>query len=160
MKVFCSNWFYIYGILSYLFLLCWFSGLALNPPAQPERLWYVCLWIGTFLVAFLTCYRPCSPKRTFLRCLTLGGSALWLAQATLPGVSSGLPAHTRWLRTAEVCLVLICEGTILVAILRVSFGRDCDPRSLEAHGIPSVLARLMIAEARFWRHVLRRLNRK
>ncbi|NVN22944.1 hypothetical protein HW511_00965 [Asaia siamensis] len=89
-----------------------------------------------------------------IRSLSLGGSALWLAQATLPGVSSGLAGRTGWLRALGVSLALVCEGAALIALLRVLFGRECDPRLLEDQGVPRFVARLIVAEARFWRRVL------
>jgi hypothetical protein len=47
-----------------------------------------------------------------------------------------------------------------IAVLRVLFGADPDPKELERQGMPPLLARLMLAEARFWRWVWSRLKER
>lgn len=149
-----ENWCYLYGLSSYFFLFLWFSRIIPASPPQMARPGLVCLWVGSLLASFFCCYRPRSLRQGVIRSLSLGGSALWLAQATLPGVSSGLAGRTGWLRALGVSLALVCEGAALIALLRVLFGRECDPRLLEDQGVPRFVARLIVAEARFWRRVL------
>ncbi|WP_336946322.1 hypothetical protein [Asaia sp. HN010] len=149
-----KNWFYIYGLVSYALLFLWFSSVISATLPQRARSWLVCFWVGTLLTSFFCCYRPRSLGQGLMRGVSLGGSALWLAQATLPCMSTVFLGRTGWLRALSISFVLICEGAALIALLRVIFGRECDPRFLEARGIPPVVVRLMLAEARFWRRVL------
>jgi hypothetical protein len=64
------------------------------------------------------------------------------------------------MRWVGLSALLLFEIAALVAMLRVVFGAAPDPRELEEQGIPLVLAKLMIAEAKFWRWLWARLAGK
>lgn len=154
MPILREHWRYLYGLLSYAFLFLWFSEIIPTSSPPMARFWLVCLWIGTLLTSFNCCYRLRSLRQGLMRGVSLGGSTLWLAQTTLPGMSSEFPGRAGWLRASGISLLLFCEGAALIALLRVIFDRGCDPRFLEARGIPPVVTRLMLDEAHFWRRVL------
>ncbi|CDG40944.1 hypothetical protein ASAP_2899 [Asaia bogorensis] len=77
----------------------------------------------------------------------------WIARHTLPSFDEGTTPHIGWVRFISVCLAVLCESTVLIAAMRLVFGKNGDPDKLKDLGLPPLVVRAMLAEARFWRGV-------
>lgn len=67
-------------------------------------------------------------------------------------------ARWGWLRTVGITFLVLAEGAALTTMLRIVFGSAPDPKEIEKQGMPPVLVKLMMAEARFWRWLWLRLK--
>lgn len=117
-------------------------------------------WCVFIPVTFAICYRDMSGRALVLRCLALICGGIWLAGKLVPVEAQNLLRDLGGMRWVGLSALLLFEMAALVAMLRVVFGAAPDPRALEDQGIPPVVAKLMIAEAKFWRWVWVRLTGK
>jgi len=104
------------------------------------------------------CYRRLSLRALAIRTVALACTGLWIAGLMVPDPAEAVLRDLYPLRTAGSALLVLIEVMASIAILRVAFGAEPDAEALIRHGIPPLLARLMLAEARFWRWVWNRLR--
>ena len=116
-----------------------------------------CLFVP-FLYAI--CYRKMSRRALAMRTLALVCGGIWIAGKIVPDPAETILAQWGWLRAIGIGVLVLAEGAALIAVLRVAFGSSPDPAELERQGIPPLLVKLMLAEARFWRWVWSRLQGK
>ncbi len=116
-----------------------------------------CLFVP-FLYAI--CYRKMPRRALAMRTLALVCGGIWIAGKIVPDPAETILAQWGWLRAIGIGVLVLAEGAALIAVLRVAFGSSPDPAELERQGIPPLLVKLMLAEARFWRWVWSRLQGK
>lgn len=104
------------------------------------------------------CYRRMPRRALATRTLALVCGGIWIAGQIVPDRAETILAEWGWLRTLGIGVLVAAESAALVAMLRMAFGSAADPTELERQGIPPLLAKLMLAEARFWRWAWRRLG--
>ncbi|NIE79329.1 hypothetical protein [Asaia sp. As-1742] len=148
-----KHWFYPYIVMSYIAVFLWLSGFQNSPVKAAHQTLIGATWIGTLVLACWVCDRPPTLMRGLVRSLALGGSGLWIARHTLPGFDEGATPHIGWVRFISVGLAVLCESIVLIAAMRLVFGKTGDPDKLNDLGLPPLVVRAMLAEARFWRRV-------
>ncbi|MCY7281618.1 MAG: hypothetical protein LH610_12140 [Sphingomonas bacterium] len=107
---------------------------------------------------FALCYRDMPRRALVLRTLALVCGGVWVAGRMVPDSAELILTQWGWLRGVGITVLVLFEGIALVAVLRVVFGAAPDPKELERQGIPPIIAKLMLAEARFWRWVWTRMR--
>ncbi|PAX07113.1 hypothetical protein [Sphingomonas lenta] len=93
-----------------------------------------------------------------LRVLAMACAGLWFARWLTPDASEVVLAAVAPLRWVRIAVLVVAEAAILVAVVRVAFSKKPDAAAIERRGVPPLLARLMLLEARFWRWVWSRLR--
>ncbi|GGC24155.1 hypothetical protein GCM10011371_09800 [Novosphingobium marinum] len=145
------NWFYA---LLPLWLIASLGFRSTHPWAsQPQLGEAITLfdWCIFIPLTFAICYRGMSRRALFLRVLALICGGIWLAGKLVPADAQNLLQTMGAMRWLGLSVVLLFEVAAIVAMLRIVFGATPDPRALTDQGIPPIVARLMIAEAKFWR---------
>lgn len=153
-----NHWFYL---LLPFWVIAALGFRATHPWAQQPAwgeavtLFDWCLFVPSL---YVLCYRTMPRRALMLRTLALACSGIWVAGKILPDTAETVLSHLGWLRGAGIAVLVLFEGLALVAMLRVLFGTAPDAAELEQQGIPPIIARMMLAEARFWRWVWSRLR--
>jgi hypothetical protein len=154
------HWFF--ALLPVLVLAGW--NLARTAPpgdaALVERVLIadVCLSVP---ILYALCYARRMPlRRLLVRCLGLALAGLVVLGWTLPAEQQSVLPATKPLRIAAMALLALVELRILIAALQLVFRSAPRPELLEERGVPPLIAKLMVIEARFWKAVWRLLRRK
>lgn len=153
-----QNWFYL--VLPVLLGIA-FGFRATQPWGDQPRfgeaatLFDWCLFVP-FLYAIW--YRDMPRRALALRTLALACGGLWIAGKIVPDSAKTILAQWGWLRSVGITFLVLAEGAALITVLRIVFGSAPDPKELEKQGMPPVLVKLMMAEARFWRWLWLRLR--
>jgi hypothetical protein len=84
--------------------------------------------------------------------------AAQIAAKIVPDQAETILRGLGWVRGLGIAVLTIFEGMAFVAAMRILFGDEPDAVALERQGIPPLLVKLMLAEARFWRWVWSRLR--
>lgn len=114
-----------------------------------------CLFVP---LLYAICYRQMPRRALALRTLAIVCGGVWIAGKIVPDSAQIILGQWGWLRGIGVAALVLAEGAALIAVMRVAFGAAPDPKQLEQQGVPPLLAKLMLAEARFWRWVWARLR--
>ncbi|WP_239806856.1 hypothetical protein [Croceicoccus hydrothermalis] len=159
-SVISRNWFY--ALLPVCLLASW--GFRTTHPwdAQPQLGEAVTLfdWVVFVPLTFAICYRSMSGRALTLRVLALVCGGIWLAGKLVPSDAQNLLLAISPMRWIGLSVLMLVEVVAFVAILGVVFGAKPDPRVLEEQGIPPIVAKLMIAEAKLWRWLWGCLTKK
>lgn len=115
-----------------------------------------CLFVPALYALYLR--GTVSGRALGLRVLALACSGLWFARWLTPDASEVVLAAVAPLRWVGIAVLVLAEAAVLAAVVRVAFSREPDVAAIERHGVPTLLARLMVLEARFWRWVWQRLR--
>ena len=154
-----NNWF----LLALPCLLA-VSFLFVRSPSSAGPIEAVTLfdWCVSVPLLYFRCYRRSLPLRQMaLRLVALGCGGLWLASRLVPSEAQDILPHLGWLRTAGLIVLGLIELKLLVLATRMAFSGKADAARLAAStGTPPLLAKLMLAEARFWQAVWRLIRRR
>jgi hypothetical protein len=104
------------------------------------------------------CYRAMPRRALALRTLALICGGAWIAGKIVPDSAEVILAQWSWLRAPAMAVLLLAEGMALIAIVRLTFAPTPDSRALEKQGLPPLVVKLMLAEARFWRWLWARIR--
>jgi len=154
-----TNWFYIA-------LPIW---LLASAPLHLKFDWQSGARIGELITLFDWCifipalYALCywgrlSARAMSVRILALFCLGLWIADLVVPDYDEELLRQWSWLRIAGLAALLLLEGAVLLAALRVVFSRSAASADLEKVGVPPLIAKFMLIEARFWRWIWTKLR--
>jgi hypothetical protein len=156
----CRNWFYL--LLPIWALASWRLRSSHPWGAEPALGEAIALfdWCVFVPATFAICYRGMPSRALALRVLALVCSGIWVAGKIVPHDAQNLLQETGGIRLAGLSIMVLFEVAATAAMLRVVFGAVPDQRALEQQGLPPLIAKLMIAEARFWRWVWTRLSGK
>ncbi len=112
-------------------------------------------------VLYLLCYRRRHPPLQLgLRALALACLGIWLGSWIIPEYGQSLLTRLAPLRVAGLLVLALIELRLLVAMIRLVFGRAASADEVSrATGAPPLIARLMLLEARFWKAVWRLIRR-
>lgn len=114
-----------------------------------------CLFVP---LLFVVCYRHLPPRVLLLRTLALVCSGIWIAAFVVPDAAETILPELRWARWGGIAILIAVELAVVVAAVRLAFGKRASADALERLGIPAFAARLMLLEARLWTWVYRRLT--
>jgi hypothetical protein len=109
-----------------------------------------CLFVP---LLYAICYRRMPRRALAVRTLALVCGGIWIAGKIVPDRAETILAQWGWLRGVGITVLVLAEGATLIAVLRVAFGPAPDPAELERRGMPPLIVKLMLAEARFWRWI-------
>lgn len=116
-------------------------------------------WCVFLPAMFVLCYRrELTAGALAVRTVGIACAGLWAARLIVPDDHERLIAAVAWLRYPGMAVLLAAEALVLVALFKVTFSKTPDPGELVRLGVPSFVARLMLAEARFWRWAWRKLR--
>ncbi len=112
-------------------------------------------------ILYVLCYRRRhSALQLGLRTLGLACLGIWLGSWIIPASDQSLLTQLGPLRAAGLIVLALVELRLLVAMIRLVFGRETSAEEVSrAAGVPPFVARLMLLEARFWKAVWRLIRR-
>jgi hypothetical protein len=114
----------------------------------------------TVPVFFVLCYRKrLSLKELIIRVLGIQCLGIWIAAQLVPLESQTLLPQLAWLRYAGLAVLILIELRIMVLLFKVVFKVETTTRQLEDIGMPPLLTKIVLIEARFWRWVFSRFKR-
>lgn len=154
-----ANWFYV--LLPFLLLAAWalsISPVAVRDPIVLERVFLFDFLISLPLLYFLFLRKRVSRRVAILRVAALAASGVWLASVLMPEGTGQILPWLAWLRYLALPLLIGVELIALVAVVRHAYGAEPDEGYLIAQGLPPILAKAMLAEARFWKRAFRWLR--
>lgn len=114
-----------------------------------------CLFVP---ILYVVCYRAMPGRALLLRAFALVCGGLWIAGRIVPDHAELLLKEWGWLRAVGITVLTLVEGLAAVSVLRVAFGSAPSSAELERQGVPPLVARMILAEARFWRWVWAKLR--
>jgi hypothetical protein len=116
-------------------------------------------WCVFLPAMFVLCYRrELTTGALAVRTVGIACAGLWAATLIVPDDYQRLIGSVAWLRYPGMAVVLAAEALVLVALFKVTFSKTPDAGELVRLGVPPFVAKLMLAEARFWRWVWRKLR--
>ncbi len=126
-------------------------------PEEAVILFDLCLFVPA-LYAFA--YRRWLPIRALaLRTAALIFLGFYIASHLVPAEAQRLIAELGWARTLGLAVLALIELKLMVEIVKLLFGGGADVETIAARsGAPTWVARLMLAEARFWKWLWRRIS--
>jgi peptidoglycan/LPS O-acetylase OafA/YrhL len=148
-----ENWFWPVTLV----LIAWAWLVSRNLPPRDLSGWELAVLFDvlvTLPLFFALCYRGKLPRnKLIIRILALQCLGIWLATKIVPVESQIVLPHLAWLRYAGVAVLVLIELRIMVALFKIVFKADTNAKQLEGIGMPPLLAKLILLEARFWRWV-------
>lgn len=148
-----ENWFWPLAIA--LMALAW--AMAQLFPTEPNNLWeYAVVFdvMVTLRILFFICYRnKNSLKVNLIGIVALQCSGIWLATKIVPVESQNILPYLSWLRILGFVFILALEVGVVIALIKIVFRTDTTAKQVEQLGVPPVVAKLLLMEARFWRWV-------
>lgn len=157
-----ANWFV--AAVPPLLLVEWLVvrsvGAEMGPNLEAVVLFDLCLFLP---LLYILCYRGALPlKHLLLRVVGLTCLGVYLASYIVPDAAQRLLPNLSAARTAGLVVLALVELRLLVAVLRITFGRgEASVEQVQAaSGAPRWIARLMLLEARFWKAVWRLIRRR
>lgn len=159
MKALRTNWFYL--LLPFLLLAAWSLSRTPEAVANPlllERVLLVDCLISLPALYFLFLRRHTTLRAAFIRSAALAGAGLWFADYLMPSGEGQILPALGWLRMAALPFLLLIEIAAFIAIMRVVYSGAPDEEQLLKQGIPPLVVKALLAEARFWKAVWRFLS--
>ena len=159
-KIATRHWFYL---LLPIWLAASWAFRSSHPwdvqPAFGEAITLIdwCIFVP---VTFAICYRSMTRRALVMRILALVCGGIWLAGKIVPPEAQTLLQNWGSIRWLGLSILLLFEVGAIIAMLRIVFGAAPDQHVLERQGIPPFLAKIMIAEAKFWKWLWSRLTGK
>jgi hypothetical protein len=115
-----------------------------------------CLFVPAL---YALCYRKIrSAKAVAIRVLALTCAGIWVAGHMVPDPAQTVLRDWAWVRGLGLAGLLLLEAGAIIAMFRIAFSKDPSAQALTDSGVPPILARMMLAEARFWRWLFSRLR--
>lgn len=155
------HWFYL--LLPLWLAAGWNLSVSTDAVADPLMMERVFLFdFGVFLpvLYFLFLKSRVTVKAAVLRSLGLAAGGLALAAWLMPEGTGQILPVLAWLRWVALPVIIAIELAALVAVVRYVYGESPNEQTLIDQGIPPVVVKLMLAEARFWKRVFRWLTGK
>ena len=151
-----DHWFY--ALLAVCLFAAWRVSLlphTLSDPITTERVYLIdfALLLPLIYAFYLRSRVPV--KAVIVRSLALGAAGISYAAWLMPEGTGEVLPFLAWLRWVAMPLVIAIELAAFVALMRYLYGSEPREEELIAQGIPPLVVRLLLAEARFWKRVFR-----
>jgi hypothetical protein len=148
-----ENWFWPVALV--LVALAWLIGRNLPPgDLNGWELAILCDVLITLPVLFALCYRvKLQRNKLIIRLLALQCAGIWLATKIVPIESQIILPQLTWLRYVGLAVLVLIELRVMLEMFKLVFKADTNAEQLEKIGLPPLLAKLAVLEARFWRWV-------
>lgn len=160
-KAFKGYWFY--GLLAFCLIGAWQLSLTpetLADPITTERVFLVDFALLLPLIYFAYLRTRVALKAAILRSLALGAAGISYAAWLMPEGTGQVLPFLSWLRWTALPFVIAIELAAFVALMRYLYGSEPHEEELIKQGIPPVIVKLLLMEARFWKSVFRFLTGK
>ena len=154
-----ENWFA--PLVALLLVVAWFAARPSGPIAG-DRLELALVFdvLVTIPVLFVLCYRGRMRARAMaIRVIGLQCLGLLLASWIVPSEQQQLLPKLGAARWIGLTLLAYFEAKLAWITIRTVFAADAKLEHLTDQGVPAVIAKLMLLEARFWKWVGSRLRR-
>jgi hypothetical protein len=158
--IFRRHWFYV-------LLPVWFAAAfafsAAHPWAAEPRLGEAITlfdWCVFVPLLFAVCYRDMPGRALLVRTVATFCGGVWIAGKVVPDNAQFVLQDWADIRWVGLAVVMLFEIAAIVTILRILFGTAPNASELERQGLPAIVVKLTLAEARFWKWVWQRLNGK
>lgn len=111
---------------------------------------------------YVLCYRRVVPlKQLILRTIGLVCLGIYVATYLVPEPVQAVLPQLGPLRLVGLAVLVLIELRLLIAALRIVWGRDGTVEDVQAaSGAPPWIARLMVIEARMWKRLWRLIRRR
>ncbi|WP_373488764.1 hypothetical protein [Blastomonas sp.] len=150
-----QNWFVPLAIV--LAALAWVIGsqIAAMPDRRALAQFEAALTfdvVFTLPALYWLCYRHYKTRIALaLRIVALQCLGIYWATWVIPEDARNILPYLEPVRMAGLVMLIAVELRLLFMVLRLVFRPSTDVDSLTQEGVPPLLAKLMLAEARFWR---------
>jgi hypothetical protein len=148
-----SNWFWPFATL----LIGFVWMIALRQPHSLPPKWELALIFDAFVtlpMLFFLCYRrQLTGKVMLIRIVALQCLAIWLATKIVPLNDQQFLPRLVWIRYAGLAVLFIIELRLMVSLFKLVFKPDTKESQLQDLGMPLLLAKWVVLEARFWRWI-------
>lgn len=148
-----ENWFWPLAVL----LLALAAAISWSIPTDALDGWEVALLFDVFVtipLLFVLCYRrQRTAAQLAVRVLALQCLGIWIAAKLVPADSQVILPHLVWLRYTGLAILVLIEIRLGLVLLRLVFKPETTRSQLEASGMPPLLAKVALLEARFWRWI-------
>lgn len=157
------NWYYPLALA--LFGVVWMvSKTELGRmSASDQRGFEIALLIDVFVtlpLLFWLCFRrQWAMKQLVLGIVATMCGGLWAATWIVPVEDQAILGQIGWVRYVGLGILLVVEIGIMVGLMRIIWKPKTEVRDIEAMGVPPFVAKLMLAEARFWRWVFSKFRK-
>ncbi len=157
------NWFYplSLGLLGLVWVISRTATGQMS--ASDQRGFETALLIDVFVTLptlFWVCFRrQLATKQLALGIIATMCAGLWATTWIVPAEGQFLLRQIGWARYVGLAILLMFEISIVVAAVRLIWKPKSDVRDFEALGVPPLVAKLMYAEARFWRWVFSKFRK-
>jgi len=157
------NWFLPLAVV--LFTLAWTISAqgALKYERHAIAQFELALTVDVLLtlpVLYWLCYRRQQTRIAMaMRIVAVQCFGIYLATWIVPENARDILAYLEPLRVAGLIVLAAVEIRLMLAVVRLAFNPSTETRTLTDAGMPPFVAKLMLAEARFWRWVFSWLRR-
>jgi hypothetical protein len=109
---------------------------------------------------YFICYRT-SGKKAFVRTIAFACLGVWVAGHVVPDTHHFLISQIDWVRYVGLAVLVVIEIRLAIEIWRLAFRGHAEDASqairekAEKEGVPPWVAKLMAAEAKFWKKLWR-----
>ena len=159
MKAARTNWFYL--LLPFLLLAAWSLSRTPEAMADPlllERVLLADCLISLPVLYFLFLRRHTTLRAAVVRSAALAGAGLWFAGYLMPPGEGQLLPALGWLRLIALPFLVLIESVAFFAMMRVVYSDAPDEGQLLKQGMPPLVVKALLAEARFWKAIWRFLS--
>ncbi len=153
--------YWFYAVLALALFAAWQVSLTPESLADPITTERVFLFdFALFLPALYFVYlrSRVSLKAAILRALGLGAAGIAFAAWLMPEGTGEILPFLSWLRWTALPLIIVLELAAFVALMRYAYGSNPQEEELVRHGMPPLIAKLLLMETRFWKRVFRFLG--
>lgn len=159
MRAITGYWFY--WLLPFCVIGAWQLSLtpqSLADPVMTERVFLIDTVLLLPLLYFLYLRSRVTLKAALVRAFALGAAGVSYSAWLMPDGAGQVLPFLAWLRWIALPLIIALELAAFVALMRYIYGSDPCEEKLIAQGMPPLLVRLLLIEARFWKRVFAALT--
>lgn len=131
------------------------DALAIQRPLDFERVLMLDFFLILPTIYFFYLRKSMPLRGAFLRSLGLAGLGLWFAAWLMPAGEGQVIPQLAWLRYLSMPFIILVEIGVAVSLLRYIYGEAPDEQKLIDQGVPPLVVKALLMEARFWKEVWR-----
>ena len=126
---------------------------SLADPITTERVFLFDFALFLPLLYFFYLRSRVTLKAALLRAVALGAAGISYAAWLMPEGTGDVLPFLSWLRWTVLPLVIVIELAAFLAVMRYVYGSDPHEDTLIQQGMPPLIVKLLLIEARFWKRV-------
>ena len=157
-----EKWFFLIA-LPLAIAVEWAFARSLDWSAYPRSEWVALFDLCVFMpLLYLAAFgSELTRKARLLRCLGIAGIGLFASSFIVPAPNQFIISELSALRNAAMVGVVAFEVWIFWKVVGAVYRSNADAKTLERDfAMPEWIAKLMVAEAKFWKTVWKLVRRK